>query len=405
MSGNLHTLMLGRITVSRTPSPRPPPRHAVWAALEAAPRWPEVLTDLVEARIEPDGVLAEGAIIRTVAKPGTRAVDMTYRVVAADPRLHLAIESGKPTLSAPAPNTRSPAFATGARVTVTSAVEPVRWLHRITTALARRSYTRQFEAAMEARMRPMLALAERIQQERSPVPTRSSPSRLRLAAARSLAQSKHALGRAPMTIKRILPAILAAAFALVSAGPAQAEVKKGWIDYTHGTKKLKGYVVYDDAKNGKRPAILMVHAREGMTPKTLALTELWAKLGYVAFAADIFGYGEGVLPKNVEEMSAQTTIFRKDRPLTRARTQAGWDALVKHPLVDAGRDRADRLLLRRRRRRRIRLDRRAACAQCLDSRLVREKISGRMGEEREGPLPDPARRRGRRLSADDRRTP
>lgn len=139
-----------------------------------------------------------------------------------------------------------------------------------------------------------------------------------------------------MIIKRILPAILAAVFALV-AGSAQAEIKKGWIDYTHGTKKLKGYVVYDDAKNGKRPAILMIHAREGMTPKTLMLTEMWAKLGYVAFAADIFGYGEGILPKDVPEMSAQTTIFRKDRPLARARTQAGYDALAKHPLVDAGR--------------------------------------------------------------------
>jgi dienelactone hydrolase len=137
-------------------------------------------------------------------------------------------------------------------------------------------------------------------------------------------------------IARILPAILAAAFFL-AAGPAQADIKKGWIDYTHGTKKLKAYVVHDDAQNGKRPAILVVHAREGMTPKTLALTEMWAKLGYVAFAADIFGYGEGVLPTNVEEMSAQTTIFRKDRPLTRARTQAGYDALAKHPLVDASR--------------------------------------------------------------------
>ena len=139
-----------------------------------------------------------------------------------------------------------------------------------------------------------------------------------------------------MSIRRILPAILAVAFMLF-AGSARAEVKKGWIDYTHGTKKLKGYVVYDDAKNGKRPAILMIHAREGMTAKTQALTEMWAKLGYVAFAADIFGYGEGVLPKNVDEMSAQTTIFRKDRPLTRSRTQAGWDTLVQHPLVDAGR--------------------------------------------------------------------
>ena len=137
-------------------------------------------------------------------------------------------------------------------------------------------------------------------------------------------------------VGRILPAILAALFVL-AAGPAQAEIKKGWIDYTHGTKKLKGYVVHDDARNGKRPAILMIHAREGMTPKTQDLTEMWAKLGYVAFAADVFGYGEGVLPKSVEEMSAQTTIYRKDRPLTRARMQAAWDALVKHPLVDAGR--------------------------------------------------------------------
>ena len=137
-------------------------------------------------------------------------------------------------------------------------------------------------------------------------------------------------------VGRILPAILAVLFVL-AAGPAQAEIKKGWIDYTHGTKKLKGYVVHDDARNGKRPAILMIHAREGMTPKTQDLTEMWAKLGYVAFAADVFGYGEGVLPKSVEEMSAQTTIYRKDRPLTRARMQAAWDALVKHPLVDAGR--------------------------------------------------------------------
>jgi dienelactone hydrolase len=139
-----------------------------------------------------------------------------------------------------------------------------------------------------------------------------------------------------MIIQRILPAILSVAFVLF-VNSAQAEVKKDWIEYTHGSKKLKGYLVYDDAKNGKRPAILMLHAREGMTPNTQRLAEIWAKLGYVSFVADIFGYGEGVLPKNVEEMSAQTKIFRSDRPLARSRTQAGWDALIKHPLVDTGR--------------------------------------------------------------------
>ena len=67
--------MLGRITVTRTFATAASP-SAVWAALEAAPRWPEVLTDLIEARIEPDGVLAAGAVIRTRARPGTKAVDL-----------------------------------------------------------------------------------------------------------------------------------------------------------------------------------------------------------------------------------------------------------------------------------------------------------------------------------------
>jgi dienelactone hydrolase len=139
-----------------------------------------------------------------------------------------------------------------------------------------------------------------------------------------------------MSIRRILPAILAVVFALV-AGSAQAEVKKGWIDYTHGSKKLKGYVVHDDAKNGKRPAILMIHGQDGMSPNTRLLAERFAKFGYVSFAADIFGFGEGILPKDVAESREQTAIYRKDRPLMRARTQAGFDALAAHPLVDGGR--------------------------------------------------------------------
>ena len=138
-----------------------------------------------------------------------------------------------------------------------------------------------------------------------------------------------------MTILGKLLTCLAVA-SMFAALPAAAEVKKEWVEYKHGETKLKAYMVYDDAITGKRPTILMIHAREGMTPKTLRLTEMWAKLGYVAFAADIFGYGQGILPKTVEEMSAQTTIYGKDRVLMRARTQAGFDALIKQPMVDAG---------------------------------------------------------------------
>ena len=130
-------------------------------------------------------------------------------------------------------------------------------------------------------------------------------------------------------------AVLAAVFSL-SVVPARAEMKNQWVEYSHGETKLKAYMVYDDKVTGRRPAVFVVHAREGMTPKTLQLTETWAKLGYVSFATDIFGYGQGVLPKNVEEMTAQTTIYSKDRALMRARIQAGYDTLVKKPMVDAG---------------------------------------------------------------------
>ena len=135
-------------------------------------------------------------------------------------------------------------------------------------------------------------------------------------------------------ILRIVSAAVAAA-ALFAAVPASAEMKTEWVEYSQGGMKLKAYMAYDDKITGKRPAVLVAHAREGMTPKTQQLTELWAKLGYVSFAADIFGYGQGILPKNVEEMTAQTQIYSKDRPLMRARTQAGYDTLIKNPMVDA----------------------------------------------------------------------
>jgi dienelactone hydrolase len=137
-----------------------------------------------------------------------------------------------------------------------------------------------------------------------------------------------------MTMLKVLPAVLAAGF-LLAAGSARAEMKTQWVDYSHGDTKLKAYMAYDDKVTGKRPAVFMVHARDGMTPTTLAHAEIWAKLGYVSFATDIFGYGQGVLPKDVPEMQAQTDIYTKNRTLARARTQAGFDTLLKNPMVDA----------------------------------------------------------------------
>src|SRR4030095_14759952 len=128
---------------------------------------------------------------------------------------------------------------------------------------------------------------------------------------------------------------IAAAVLAFTAFPAHAEIKKDWVEYSNDGMKLKGYLAYDDKITGKRPAILLIHDRAGMQPYTLGHAETWAKLGYVSFAADFFGYGQGILPKDVPEAVTQMGIYTKDRALMKARAQAGYDALVKHARVDA----------------------------------------------------------------------
>src|ERR1700734_932901 len=116
------------------------------------------------------------------------------------------------------------------------------------------------------------------------------------------------------------------------AGAAQAEIKTQWVDYKDGDTALQGYLAYDDSISGKRPGILLLHRRDGMSDLTLANAKMYAQQGYVVFAPDIFG--KDIRPKTVPEMQAQTAIYTNNRPLMRARTQAGFDVLRANPMVD-----------------------------------------------------------------------
>jgi len=125
---------------------------------------------------------------------------------------------------------------------------------------------------------------------------------------------------------------VALAFALHAAS-AHAAIRTQYVDYTHGSTPLKGYLAYDDAIGGKRPAVLLLHYRGGLQGLTLDNAQAIARLGYVVFVADIFG--KDIVPKEVPEMTKLTNIYNNDRPLMRARARAGFDVLVKHAMVDA----------------------------------------------------------------------
>jgi len=114
---------------------------------------------------------------------------------------------------------------------------------------------------------------------------------------------------------------------------AQAAVRTEYIEYKHGSTLLKGYLAWDDAVSGRRPGVLLLHSRSGLQGSNLENAQMVARMGYVVFAADIFG--RDVVPKTVPEMTKLTAIYNMDRQLMRARARAGFDVLAKHPMIDA----------------------------------------------------------------------
>jgi len=76
----------------------------------------------------------------------------------------------------------------------------------------------------------------------------------------------------------------------------------------------------------------VVHQWMGLTAYEKHRAGMLAQLGYVAFCADI--YGKGVRPQTAAEAGALAGRYKADRPLLRARANAGLDALRRQPLVD-----------------------------------------------------------------------
>lgn len=73
---------------------------------------------------------------------------------------------------------------------------------------------------------------------------------------------------------------------------AQATVQGKEITYMAGGTTLKGYIAYDDAVDGKRPGILVVHEWWGNNEYARKRATMLAELGYTALALDMYGEGK-----------------------------------------------------------------------------------------------------------------
>jgi dienelactone hydrolase len=122
---------------------------------------------------------------------------------------------------------------------------------------------------------------------------------------------------------------------LLGTTALRAAVQTREIEYKHDGKTLLGFLAYDDSAKGNRPGVLIVHEWTGHNPYVRERAKQLARLGYVAFALDM--YGKGVLAKSAQEAARMAAPFKKDRKRMRARANAGLEVLRKQKRVDTHR--------------------------------------------------------------------
>jgi dienelactone hydrolase len=120
--------------------------------------------------------------------------------------------------------------------------------------------------------------------------------------------------------------------AVLMAATAQAAVKTKQITYKHGDTECRGLLAWDDSISGPRPGVLVVHEWWGLDDYTRHRAEMLAKLGYIAFAADLYGEGKHVdHPNDARELATKVRANVDD---WRKRGVEALDVLKSQPECD-----------------------------------------------------------------------
>ena len=114
-----------------------------------------------------------------------------------------------------------------------------------------------------------------------------------------------------------------------------AQIAEATVPYDHDGQPMEGYRAHDAAAAGPKPAVIIVHDWTGLREYPKARAQMLARLGYFAFAADLYGTGRRF--EHHQEASAEAGKYYGDLPLLRARVRAAYDVVAKDPAVDPGR--------------------------------------------------------------------
>ena len=119
--------------------------------------------------------------------------------------------------------------------------------------------------------------------------------------------------------------------------PKKAEMPKPKIHgeevtYSADSITMKGYIAWDEQKQGKRPGILVVHEWWGHNPYARHRADMLAELGYVALAVDM--YGNGKVADHPKDAGMFAGEVMKRGPGAAVRFMKAMEVLKSNPNVD-----------------------------------------------------------------------
>lgn len=117
--------------------------------------------------------------------------------------------------------------------------------------------------------------------------------------------------------------------------PAGSRILGSPVRYDCDGTPCQGFLAWDAAAASPRPAVMLVHDWFGVGPGIVARSLMVARLGYVAFAPDVFG--ADLRPAGPEEARKAAGAFYGDLDLFRRRLAAGLARLAAQPQVDPAR--------------------------------------------------------------------
>jgi len=130
----------------------------------------------------------------------------------------------------------------------------------------------------------------------------------------------------------VIVLIVTGVLLVVCNAVAADKIKGPHVEYTAGGVTLKGYLVYDEKIQEKRPGVLVVHEWWGQNAYVRKRAHMLARLGYTALALDM--YGEGRIAQHPDDAGKFASEVMKNFPVAKERFLAALEFLKKQPTVD-----------------------------------------------------------------------